>query len=403
MKAVGLVVEYNPFHNGHKYHAEESKKATGADLAIAVMSGSFLQRGEPALVDKWTRASMALRNGVDLIIELPYVFSTQHAKHFAAGSIALLEALRCDFFCFGSENGTLDHFLAIHNQLESIGSPLHEEILRHSKQGNSYPKSVSLALHSLGIKNGGMDLSKPNNILGLQYVTAALNNAYRIKPALISRINNDYHDTELPTGEIASATSIRRALMDEGQNMQAAAGFIPQATLEALDTYKNTNQVLHHWEQYWPLLKYKLLTTSAEKLSAIYEVEEGIHHRLKKAAMEADCFAAFMNLVKTKRYTWTRIQRICVHILMDAEKEEIKSLISSPAYIRVLGFTGKGRAYLKEMKKEITLPVITRAAGLEDNALALDIKAAAIHALALPAHLQNKAIKREYKQPIILE
>ncbi|MFS0782414.1 nucleotidyltransferase [Bacillus sp. 1P06AnD] len=403
MKAVGLVVEYNPFHNGHRYHVEESKKQNDADVAIAVMSGSFLQRGEPALINKWDRAKMALLGGVDLVIELPYIFSTQHAVHFAEGSIGLLEALRCDTFCFGSENGTIEDFIQAYHVEKDNRATLDAYIKQFSKEGFNYPTSVSMAWKKVNRDTDiGIDLSQPNNILGYQYVSAVLKNGYSIHPSLISRIGSNYHDEFLPKGQIASATSIRKAIMSQGGEATQAAEFMPNGTYTLLFQYQEDNHLLHHWELYWPLLQYTLLSTPVDQLRTFYEVEEGIEFRLKEAAMSARSFNEFIHQVKTKRYTLTRLQRICVHLLTKAEKEKMKKMVKEPSYLRILGFNEKGRAYLHERKKHFGLPVVTKAGSFRHPALSYDIQAATIHSLPLPPAAKQTMIIREFKQPVIL-
>ena len=404
MKAVGLIVEYNPFHNGHLYHVLQSKKQNDADVVIAVMSGSFLQRGEPAIVNKWSRAAMALHNGVDLVIELPYIYSTQHAKYFASGAVSLLEAMKCDSFCFGSEKGSISTFVQLYEIMSQHEEALNEQVHQYCKQGNSYPRAFSLALQSLEIQTENeIDLSMPNNILGFQYVRATLANNYQIKPSLINRVAAQYHDAALPEGHIASATSIRKALLDHAYEGAPVHSFMPDYSLNELTQYAAKNNLLHSWEHYWPLLQYTLISHSAQQLEAIYEVEEGIQYRLKEAALSSKSFEQFMAKVKTKRYTYTRIQRICVHILNNVSKEQMNRLMQQPSYLRILGFTENGRQYLSEKKKQIELPIISKPGSFNDEGLSLDIHASSIHSLALPPEQRLEAVKREYKQPIILK
>ncbi len=403
MKAVGLIVEYNPFHNGHLYHVLQSKQQNDADVVIAVMSGSFLQRGEPAIVNKWSRTAMALHNGVDLVIELPYIFSTQHAEHFASGAVSLLEAIRCDSFCFGSEKGTISSFVQLYDIISHHEEALNEQVRLYCKQGNSYPRAFSLALQNLDVQiENEIDLSMPNNILGFQYVRATLDNNYQIKPSLINRVAAQYHDASLPDGHIASATSIRKALLNQTYEGAPVKSFMPAYSLSELTQYAAKNNLLHSWEHYWPLLQYTLLTHSAQQLAAIYEVEEGIQYRLKEVALLSKSFEQFMTKVKTKRYTYTRIQRICVHILNNVSKEQMKRLMKQPSYLRILGFTETGRQYLSEKKKLIELPIISKPGSFNDEGLALDIHASTIHSLVLPPEQRIEAVQREYKQPIIL-
>ena len=173
MKVVGVIVEYNPFHHGHAYHIKKAKEMTDADVVIAAMSGDFLQRGEPALVSKWTRTEMALLGGIDLVFELPYAFAVQKADTFANGAVSLLGAAGCDTICFGSESGTIDDFYQTYHFLNKNQALYNEGIQKYIELGNSYPKSLSLAFQELSPSDNLLDLTKPNNILGFQYVRAA--------------------------------------------------------------------------------------------------------------------------------------------------------------------------------------------------------------------------------------
>jgi predicted nucleotidyltransferase len=398
MKAVGLVVEYNPFHNGHQYHLHTSKNETNADVVIAVMSGSFLQRGEPALVSKWTRTEMALRGGADLVFELPYVYCTQHAEHFAYGAILLLEAAGCDTFCFGSEQGKIEPFLSLYQLMKEKKAEYDQYVVKYISEGNSYPKASSLAFHELVSDVLDLpDLTKPNNILGFQYVKAALDHSFRIKPCTIRRIHSDYHDQELPDQPIASATSIRKALMRQ-QDLESTSSYLPSESFLLLRSYGE----FHDWEKYWPLLKYKIMSSSTDELEAIYEAEEGIQYRMKENVLEASSFNEFVSKVKTKRYTWTRIQRLCVHILNHIKKEQMKSAMNQNSYLRILGMTEKGRKYLNLNKKKIELPLISRISSVQHLGLELDISSAFIHSLALDYPSQKKLRKREFQPPIFL-
>ncbi|WP_191992095.1 nucleotidyltransferase [Peribacillus tepidiphilus] len=398
MKAVGLVVEYNPFHNGHQYHLHTSKNETNADVVIAVMSGSFLQRGEPALVSKWTRTEMALRGGADLVFELPYVYCTQHAEHFAYGAILLLEAAGCDTFCFGSEQGKIEPFLSLYQLIKEKKAEYDQYVVKYISEGNSYPKASSLAFYELVSDVLDLpDLTKPNNILGFQYVKAALDHSFRIKPCTIRRIHSDYHDQELPDQPIASATSIRKALMRQ-QDLESTSSYLPSESFLLLRSYGE----FHDWEKYWPLLKYKIMSSSTDELEAIYEAEEGIQYRMKENVLEASSFNEFVSKVKTKRYTWTRIQRLCVHILNHVKKEQMKSAMNQNSYLRILGMTEKGRKYLNLNKKKIELPLISRISSVQHLGLELDISSAFIHSLALDFPSQKKLRKREFQPPIFL-
>lgn len=401
MKAVGIVVEYNPFHNGHAYHLEKSKQITDCDVAIAAMSGSFLQRGEPALVSKWSRTEMALRAGVDIVIELPYPFAVQKAETFARGSIGLLEAMKCSNFSFGSENGEIEPFIRTHTFLENNKEAFGAALQLHMKAGNSYPKAASLAYSDLNPNRDALDLSKPNNILGLEYVKTAMSHSYSIVPSTFERIQAGYHDPIITANPIASATGIRKALMEGSQDISQIEKQVPESTKAELLSYLTEHQSFHNWEKYWLLLKYRIVTTSLQQLEQIYEVEEGIEYRLKKAAETSGSFAEFMAAVKTKRYTWTRIQRICVHILMNALKDDMFLLQKKPAYIRLLGLSHKGREYLQAVKKDLPLPLVSKLSAYKGREIEADVLAARVHSLALSSQSQDTLIKREYQPPVL--
>ncbi|MFC7372058.1 nucleotidyltransferase [Fictibacillus iocasae] len=370
MNACGVVVEHNPFHNGHYYHLQEARKQTGADCIIACMSGNFLQRGEPAILSKWIRTEMALLGGADLVIELPYPFATSHAERFAFGSISLLEAAGAETFCFGSESGKLDDFLSTMKEFERSHNQLDSKISSYMNKGFSYPKSNAMALTETMV-NSSLDMSAPNNILGFEYVKAARLHGLAIKPHTIKRINANYHDTDLGAGNIASATAIRKALFTAKDTIRA---YIPETTASLMDR----SAVEWHsmsWERLYPYFKYKVLTATKEKLCSFYQVEEGLENRIMNCVKKAETFEEYMTLLKTKRYTWTRLQRASLHIFADAGKEQMKSLLRSPPpYLRVLGMSETGRKYISHHKKLSPLPIITTLSKYSHKMLDLEVR-----------------------------
>lgn len=400
MKAVGIVVEYNPFHNGHLYHVNESKKITNADVVVAVMSGNFLQRGEPALVSKWHRTKMALYNGVDIVIELPYVYSTANAPIFAESAIFLLDAMKCDVFAFGSEQGNIEPFLNTANLIEENFDEYNRLIKQFVSTGISYPKSLYLAYEQLQrMKNQPcIDLSQPNNILGYHYIAAAKKFNVSIQPATIQRVSAGYHDSINEKSNIASATGIRKAIF-EHKNLEEIRSYVPETTFSELHKWQQQFSTFVHWETFWPLLKYGLLRNSPEQLTAFADVSEGIENALIKHAKQANSFSEFMSLIKSKRYTWTRLQRMLTHIFTGITKEELHQF-QHPTYIRLLGMTSKGQAYLSERKKDFPLPLISRVAQVKDPMLAIDIRASEIYGLGLELYSKNK-IDGDYKTPPI--
>lgn len=402
MISAGIVVEYNPFHNGHLYHLHQTRKQTTADVVIAVMSGHFLQRGEPALVSKFARTKMALQAGVDLVVELPYAFSTQKAEIFAHGAISILSSLQTNFICFGSESGSLTPFYNTLHFIEDHKHQYNDAIKKFMNDGLSYPKAASLAFRSIAKEEPLLDLSKPNNILGYHYIKALHRLKSSTLPITIKRVNAEYHEPYLSTStQISSATSIRNIVL-QNDSLTEIRSHVPYTSYEGLLHYKHIYGNFVQWENLWPYLKYKLLHSEPEELKEIYEVEEGIEHRLIRYCRVAISFSDFMEKVKTKRYTWTRLQRVCVHILTNTKKEEMKKRCNHPEYIRVLGFNEKGRKYLKEKKHKCSLPIISKLSQIDQSAIRLDVKASHIYSLAFNNQISKQIIKEEASCPPII-
>lgn len=403
MKAVGIVVEYNPFHNGHAHHVEQSLVKSNADVVIAVMSGSFLQRGEPALLSKWNRTKMALLGGVDVVIELPYAFATQKAEVFARGALEILGSCGCEYICFGSESGHIEDFYSTIQFLSENHTKYEENIKKNMTSGMSYPKATSTAFHDLQPPETIMNLSLPNNILGYHYLRAIETLKLPITPLTVARKNAGYHDSEFSSDRIASATSIRKSIFTQKGQIMDLDSYVPTSTFQELMDYQNQFGQFHNWESYWPLLQYRLLTSSTQELSKIYEVEEGIEHRLIEMVGNADSFSEFMTLLKTKRYTWTRLQRLCTHILTNTSKEEMLSGMEKANYLRLLGMTSKGRQYLNKWKKQSELPIISRLASYPHHEIDLDIKAAKTYSLGAKKQHRHTLLAMEYSQhPIFI-
>ncbi|QQZ08051.1 nucleotidyltransferase [Heyndrickxia vini] len=400
MKSTGLIVEYNPFHNGHFFHVEEARKRTNADVVIAVMSGNFLQRGEPAIISKWARAKMALLAGVDIVVELPYAFAVQHAEIFAYGSITILHALKCNYFCFGSESGDINEFSSAIDLIENYHMEYETSVKELMKTGVSYPTALSQSFKKIFTDHKNpIDLSKPNNILGFHYMQT--NNTFQspMQAVTIKRKNANYHDEEFASSTIASATSIRKATFESNQSINGIEQYVPKTTSNVLQDYYNGYQTFHNWELYWPFLQYRLLSIEETDLANIYEIEEGIEHRLKRHAKDAVSFHDFMQRVKTKRYTWTRIQRMCVHILTNTKKNEMFRHHKHVEYIRLLGMTENGRKYLNQIKKDIDVPLISKVSSIPNELIELDIRASNVYSQGLQEPFKQKLFKAEYAQP----
>ncbi|MBT2687917.1 nucleotidyltransferase [Bacillus sp. ISL-47] len=402
MDAVGVIVEYNPFHNGHAYHMEQAKQASGAEIVIAAMSGNFLQRGEPALVSKWQRTEMALKAGADIVFELPYQFASQQADIFASGAVSILEAAGCSSLCFGSESGNMDSFHQTFSFLKKQNNTYQSRVKFHLHEGCSYPKAASLAFLDIQPESDMVDLSKPNNILGFQYLKAARYQNVSLKLLTVARKNAEYHDEQFSSDTIASATSIRKSLFSENGEIETIQQYVPQTTYSGLIEYKEKFGGFHQWEDYWPLLKYRLIHLLPEQLETIYEMEEGLEHRFLAAALQAETFQQFMEQIKTKRYTWTRLQRACVHILTNTAKEEMPSEPAKAAYLRLLGMSKNGREYLNKHKADLPIPLISRVSSQVRNLLHLDIKASRVYAMGVKGRQQQVLLHQEFKQPPIM-
>lgn len=399
LKATGVVVEYNPFHNGHYYHLQETKNVSGADCVIAVMSGNFLQRGEPALLSKWKRTKMALLGGADLVIELPYSFATSHAPRFAYGSIFLLQSLGAESFCFGSESGDGALFNETHDLVNSQNDTYQAKLREFIDTGLSYPSAAARAYEALETPLA-LDLSKPNNILGFEYVRASRELGSRIKPLTIKRKNADYHDVLLGKGDIASATAIREAVFSS--DIRKAKHYMPSFTFDLMAEEQSEKGTLMNWERLYPLLRYQLLSSSPSEINTFYEVEEGLEYRMIDAMRSCDSFEFFMKQLKTKRYTWTRLQRTCLHVLNKIRKEDMLALLDAPpAYIRVLGMTGKGREYLRSVKKSIDIPLVTTVSKHDFAGLDMEAKTSLVYAQGAVRNVL-RAEKEEFNTPPVM-
>lgn len=404
MKACGLIVEYNPFHNGHLYHVNEAKKRSNADCMIAVMSGSFLQRGEPAIIDKFHRAEAALSAGVDIVIELPYPYAVQSSHLFARGAVLSLKEIGVNSICFGSEAGTIKDFTTSFHLLNEKKDSYQTEIKRRLKEGLSFPKASEYAFQKIGLKTNTLDLTQPNNILGFSYVQTILANQLQIQPFTIKRTKSNYHDEQMKF-PIASATSIRKELVDAKVVSEAISKTLPIETVKQMEQYKDKSTMWHTWENYFPLLHYRVMTMKHNELAMIHGVDEGLENRIKQTAKLATSFNNWMKRLKTKRYTWTRLQRTFVHILTNTQKMDFQTLENnhSVPYLRLLGATKTGRSYLNKNKKEFSVPLINQLQRNPVKMLAIEENATNAYYSILPVQKQIIFKKQEMKSPIFLD
>jgi len=411
LRTVGLIVEYNPFHNGHLYHVQQSVKQTGAAATVAVMSGNFLQRGEPALLDKWARAEMALAGGCDLVIELPIAYATQPAEWFAYGAVSLLEATGVvDTLCFGSESGDLDGLAQIAELLADEPSRFRELLRPLLLEGRSYPAAYAEAamayMSEQGIARDRLpDLSSPNNTLGLHYLMALQRIGSAIRPYTVLREKAGYHQADITDRRIASATAIRK-LLANGDALDAIAPYVPASTLRILQREWDAGRAPVSWQSFAQHLLHTLAVSQPERLADLHGMTEGLQHRLLGALprLANTDFETLLAAIKTRRYTRTKLQRVLLSVLLGHAADELTParLGAGVSYIRVLGFSSAGQALLAQMRRQARLPVLMSAARppAELPYLALDVQASAVYALA-QRRPDGQAMYRDYLLPPI--
>ncbi len=362
MKVCGIVAEYNPLHSGHKFHIKRSKELTGADSIVAVMSGSFTQRGEVASFNKWIRAKSAISAGVNLVVELPFCFASAPAEIFAGGAIRLLENIGCDYVSFGSETGDIEKLKAM---LKSQETGINEYLA----EGKSYSLAIAAAM--------GTDFT-PNDILALEYLKAIDKYNLNITPFTVKREGGGYNSENVEDKYI-SAKACRKLISEK--DFDALKKYMP-----AFNVYKSALEEGRYTEpDILGTLFAGLIRAGRIDLANVAYVTEGIENRIAKAAQKYGSLSDIVAAVKTKRYTHTRIMRIISCMMMGLTKEKLDGFVSSGAtYIRVLAADEIGTKLMKEIKKNSHLPIITNLGGEDINEmLSFDIVATDLQALAM--------------------
>lgn len=402
-KVLGIIAEYNPFHNGHLYHLNESKRQANAEFSICIMSGNFTQRGEPAIIDKWSRAKMAIEAGVDLVIEFPLVYSISSAENFAFGGISLLNKLGIvDNISFGSEAGDM-------NILNAFAEILHEEpkeylsLLEHElAKGVSYPKAreKAILMYLNDIRKYASVLSNPNNILGIEYLKALKKTKSKIKPLTIKR-EGIGHNSSFVLNGIASSSAIRKSI----NKLDYISKTVPESTFAILEDKIKHGQIVNGLSCYEKEIIYKLRTMPVSEIANLPDVSEGLEHAIKSAVNSCNSVADLINLIKSKRYTQTRIQRILLYALLGITKEDMRASQNTTPYIRVLGFNNNGKRILSEIATSrlhiVTSPkkFLTETSNKTlKNMLLKDINATDIYTLAYD---YNSLTGLDYTTPII--
>ena len=427
MNVTGLIVEYNPFHNGHTYHLQNSLEKTNADASIAVMSGNFIQRGEPALFDKFSRAKAAVESGVDLVVELPSIYASQSAELFAKGSVSLLNSLGCvDSICFGSEEGNIDALYLIASILCSEPKEFKEKLSLYLSEGMLFPTARNKALfdyinykidyintqvdcmnpqidcinsQDFIIENNFKDmdlseerlnsiLSSSNNILGIEYIKQLISLKSNIKPFTIGRIRSEYNSEEI-FGNINSATAVRKKLHEIISNEDSSSleinnleyinnlvkiikncdditNSIPESTLNMITSNIEKGFFPMYPEYFFETL-ISTIIRDKKNLESYFDISEGIENKIFKSALVAKDYDDLLSLIKSKRYTMTRIKRCLNNILLGVTKEEMEfaKKIDTIPYVRILAFNSKGREIIREIKKSSEIKIINKFSEVE--------------------------------------
>ena len=360
---LGIISEYNPFHNGHLHHLIESKKITNSDYCIAVMSGNFTQRGEVSIVDKWEKAKMAIANGVDLVIELPTIYAISSAENFASGAIKILNSLGIvDFISFGSECNDISILDDIANVL-ALEPTQYKTLLSHElSRGESFPKARenALMMYLNNIRRFANVLSSPNNILGIEYLKSLKRQKSNIKPITIQRQDAKYNDTTIPrNSRFASATAIRN-LCQATEDISPIQKFVPEATFDILEENIKKGTFVKNISVFDKEFIYTLRKMSTDEIANLPDVSEGLEFALKSAVNQCNSVVELLSFINTKRYTKTRLQRILLYAILGITKQDMKISMSTIPYVRILGFNEKGKELLSEIsKRNKKLEIIT--------------------------------------------
>lgn len=374
MKIIGIIAEYNPFHNGHKYQIDKIREKYEDALIIICTSSSFTQRGDISILNKWEKTKCALNNGANIVLELPYIYSTQSSDTFAKYALKILNELKINKLCFGSEDNDIDKLYKVADT-QINNKQFDTKVKEHLDNGINYPTALNNALKEL-IQ---IEITKPNDLLGVSYIKEILKNKYNIKPFTIKR-TNDYHDIE-NNSNIVSASNIRERLL----NNEDISSKVPQDVYEILKNKKIKNK-------YFEYLKYKII--SEQDLNKFLDVDEGLHTRIKDQIQKSNTLEELIQNIKTKRYTYNKISRMLNHILCSLTKEENK--IQELEYIRILGFDSKGKEYLSEIKKDIKTPILNKYDTKKYKTLEIEKRVTDIYSLIYEdinkQEIQNKPI-----------
>lgn len=414
MKAVGLVTEYNPFHNGHLYHLNKAIELTGADISVAVMSGDFVQRGEPAVLDKYTRTSMALNSGVNLVVELPVDYAVSSAESFAAGALKVLNYIKADSIAFGSESGDIERLSKLAHILCDNEDTLYKEISKYTANGISYAAARQKVVEKLTDKDTAALLTSSNNILAVEYLKAIIKNNYAIKPYTVQRRGDSYNDTDIRS-EYASATALRENLKADNisEYIPVKAGLILSSNTNYIYPDDITEALFTRLLDIFFASNYDK-NVFIEIVMQYPDVSKEIAGRLYKSAMDmitrtvpqgaeskdngVFSFGSLCEHIKTKEVPLSRIKRALVRITLGLDKKHMEKYANEP-YIRVLGFDKKGQEYLSYIRKTVEVPLITKTADYKERLLD-DIHAANIYNMIVAGKYGVKELGDYVRGPV---
>lgn len=362
MKTVAIISEYNPFHNGHLYQIQKIREELGEDTAIiAVMSGSFTQRGEAAIMDKGARAKAAVLEGVNLVLELPFPYSMSSAEFFADAAVHIVDSIGCvDYLSFGSEEGSLD---PLYNTAELMMSDEYRETLNGMMQDEKYktygyPELVELAINAVRGERA-IALLTPNNILGIEYIKALMKRNSSVKPHTIARIGNEYNEESIVSGIYQSASAIRKLLL---LNSSSAYDYIPNTTKNIILREKESEEFPCDTAKLSAAIISNLRLSSPEQSCRIHDAGGGLYNRLKDKSFETNDINTLLSLCEAKSYTKARLRRTILASLFGVTSSEVKSM---PQYTQILAFDAIGQLKLKHIRKQSRITVLTKPSDYE--------------------------------------
>jgi len=411
MKVCGIVAEYNPLHNGHLYHLQEAKRISEADYTIVVMGGNFMQRGTPAIMDKYERTRAALSCGADLVLELPSYYATGSAEYFATGAVSLLHKLGVvDTLCFGSECGDVELLKRIAHIIVEETESYQSCLQSHLRAGNTFPVARSAAIMSVcpEISSSITILNSPNNILGIEYIKSIIRQESSIVPITMKRFGSDYHDKRLGINQ-SSSSALREALWS-GIPLSELHDQMPEAAYNILENYLQNNQLLH-LNDFSEIMYYKLLSEHHKGFEDYIDVSPALSDRICKNLYKFDGYEAFCDLLKTKEVTYTRISRCLYHIMLNMHKNDLDLYMNElgiTPYARVLGFRKEATPIFSEIDKKTQIPLVTKLADaqniLSEQAYEMLQKEITINDIysSIRASKAKVPMYNEYSTPIVI-